>query len=75
MEFGAALQEVMGGESVRRVGWHGKDQYVFLLRADGRVALGMRVLDCLAVRTVDGCIQPGWVASQVEMLAHDWEVV
>lgn len=25
--------------------------------------------------TADGCMQPGWLASQADMLAEDWQIV
>ena len=30
---------------------------------------------CLAMRTADGLLQPGWLASQTDMLAEDWAVL
>jgi hypothetical protein len=29
----------------------------------------------MVMRTADGVWQPGWLASQADMLANDWEVV
>lgn len=32
------------------------------------------VLPCLTMRTADGKILMGWLASQTDMLANDWEL-
>lgn len=32
----------------------------------------MRVCDMLVLRTAQGDLQPGWLASQSDMLAEDW---
>lgn len=28
--------------------------------------------DCIGMKTADGAMQPGWLASQADMLANDW---
>jgi len=33
------------------------------------------VLPCITMKTADGQILMGWLASQTDMLAEDWEVV
>ena len=33
------------------------------------------VLPCMTMKTADNKILMGWLASQTDMLAHDWEVV
>lgn len=30
---------------------------------------------CIAMYTADGKLQPGWLASQMDMLATDWEIL
>jgi hypothetical protein len=36
---------------------------------------GYDMQDCIGMKTADGVMQPGWLASQADMLADDWEVV
>ena len=31
--------------------------------------------DCIGMKTADDKMQPGWLASQADMLAEDWIVV
>ena len=33
------------------------------------------VLPCITMKTADGSILMGWLASQTDMLADDWEIV
>lgn len=33
------------------------------------------VLPCITMKTADGSILMGWLASQTDMLAEDWEVL
>lgn len=33
------------------------------------------VQDCIGMKTSVGTIQPGWVASQADLLAEDWEIL
>ena len=30
---------------------------------------------CVGMRTAQGVMQPGWLASQADMLSEDWELV
>lgn len=32
-------------------------------------------LPCIGMRTADGAVLHGWLASQTDMLAEDWEIV
>ena len=86
MSFGHAIMCMKMGHRVARCGWNGKGQYVFLAddvafhtnadisefygSADGVYAAPMLVL-----RTAQGNLQPGWLASQSDMLAEDWMIV
>ena len=84
--FGTALQEAKEGKRISRKGWNGKGQYVFI--ADGvefhteadisefhGSADGVYVAPMLVLRTAQGNLQPGWLASQSDMLAEDWYIV
>ena len=82
MDFGKAIALIKSGGRARRAGWNGKGQYVELASAisyktaDGTVvnvehdAIGNKAL---AFCGTSG-IQLGWLASQANMLAEDWEV-
>lgn len=86
MTFGDAIYAMKMGERVRRHGWNGKSQYVFLaddveFHTDADIsefsgnADGVRVFPMYVLRTENGDMQPGWLASQRDMMENDWEVV
>ena len=84
MTFGDALEAVKQGHRAARRGWNGKGMYIFLGQevefhtmadlyefADQNV----EVNDLLILRTAQGTLQPGWLASRSDMLAEDWYIV
>lgn len=84
MTFGDALEAMKKGERVARKGWNGKDMYVFLAReadfvTDADISafdqLEVEVCDMLIMKTAQDTFQPGWLASQADMLADDWYIV
>lgn len=86
MTFGDALEAMKQGKRVARKGWNGKNMYVFLATdvefntmADISEfygsADGVEVLPMCVLRTAQGNMQPGWLASQADMLAEDWYIV
>lgn len=84
MTFGQALEAVKHGLRVARKGWNGKGMYVFLakdpeFRTDADISEfekhGVEVSDLLVLRTAQGTLQPGWLATQSDMLAEDWLIV
>ena len=84
MSFGLALEAAKKGFRIARHGWNGKGMYVFLAdEMDFHTYAdlsefeesGVMVLGCLCMRTADGSICPGWLASQTDMLADDWCIV
>lgn len=89
MNFGQALEKLKEGKKVARKGWNGKDMWLCLMPAvhvksgavnsRTRKFLGDGVgLDCqsyIVMCTAQQKWQPGWLASQADMLAEDWEVV
>lgn len=86
MSFSLALEKVKMGCRIARTGWSGKGQYVFLaddVEFDTQADLsefqgsvdGVAVLPMLVFRTAAGNLQPGWLASQADMLAEDWVIV
>jgi len=86
MNFGLALEAAKMGHRIARHGWNGKGQYVFLAdevefhtNAEISEFVGsadiVYVADMLVLRTAQGNMQPGWLASQADMLAEDWYIV
>lgn len=64
--YARAHDLVLRGHAIKRNGWNGAGQYVFVLpQQDG-------LEPCLALRNAQGKIQPGWVPSQGDMFAQDW---
>ena len=86
MNFGLAIEAVKMGHRIARHGWNGKGMYVFLAddvefntAADisefEGAADGVYVAEVLVLRTAQGNMQVGWLASQADMLADDWYIV
>lgn len=83
MNFGEAICAVKAGKRIQREGWNGKKQYVELAtcisykNAHGEVinaehnAIGNMALAFVGTSGV----QLGWLASQADMLANDWNIV
>lgn len=82
MNFGQAIEKLKAGKTVARMGWNGKDQYVYMITGEG-LSKGLkygygeyegepRFTDVLAIKTTANQIQTGWLASQSDMLATDW---
>ena len=84
MNFGLALEAAKVGYRIARKGWNGSRMYVFLAKEpdfntpqdisefeDTAVA----VPDCLGLRTAQGELQLGWLASQADLLAEDWYIL
>jgi hypothetical protein len=69
LDFGDALRAMKTGSRVRREGWNGRGMYVWM-----RPAIGDDE-PYLAMHTAQGVTQPGWLASQADMLAEDWVIV
>lgn len=83
MTFGQAIEAAKNGKRISRAGWNGKSQYVELatgigyVGADGKTvnaehaAIGNKALAFVGTSGV----QMGWLASQADMLAEDWQIV
>lgn len=91
LNFGQALEALKTGRRVSRAGWNGKGMYLWELAAttvpldwikEPRLkaiaeANGGKV-ECLAsirMLTADGKVLTGWLASQSDMFAQDWEIL
>ena len=85
MNFGQALEALKQGKMVARNGWNGKDQFVFLIKGTdlqktlkygyGEYINEPQIVSALAIKTTSNQIQIGWLASQTDMLAEDWNLV
>ena len=83
MSFGLAIEAMKKGKKVARRGWNGKNQHIELatrisyMTSDGvfvnveHEAIGNKAIAFCGTSGV----QMGWLASQADMLADDWEVV
>ena len=81
--FGEALEAMKAGKKCRRAGWNGKNQHIELatrisyMTAGGvymnveHEAIGNKAIAFVGTSGV----QMGWLASQADMLAEDWEIV
>ena len=86
--FGEALEAAKRGSKITRDGWNGKGMFVYYQEGSNipRDAARNPVLaawpeESIAIRphldmkTAQGDIQIGWLASQSDMLAEDWRVI
>lgn len=83
MNFGQAIEALIEGKRVKRAGWNGKNQYVELATSISYKNANGEIINCeheaignkaLAFIGTSG-VQMGWLASQADMLAEDWEIV
>jgi len=82
VNFGEAIEALKAGKRVQRSGWNGKGMWIVLLRPgtgplDSEYATDppLPIDPCLAMRTAPGTLQPGWLASQADILSEDWSVL
>ena len=83
MSFGLAIEAMKKGKKVARRGWNGKNQHIELAtRISYITAEGVFVNvehEAIGNKAIAFCgtsgVQMGWLASQADMLADDWEVV
>ena len=91
MTFGMAVEAMKRGAKVARRGWNGNEMYIWVMpgsaikncpnisdphlaeidKAEGEI----RFLGSIRMRTATGDVLTGWLASQTDMLAEDWEIV
>lgn len=84
MSFGLAIEAAKMGRKIARAGWNGKGMYVFLVsevefctQADISEFddQDVGVSDLLVLRTAQRTFQPGWLATQSDILADDWYIL
>lgn len=83
MTFGKAVEAMKDGMRVSRRGWNGKGQYIELAQGISYQNARGETINChhenignkaVAFVGTSG-VQMGWLASQADMLADDWEIV
>ncbi len=87
MNFGLAIESLKQGKKVCRSGWNGRDMWLILVPSSPniRVVAGTPysnagITESVTINahidmfTATGEIQPGWLASQTDILAEDWEI-
>lgn len=83
--FSEALVYLKSGEKVARKGWNGNDMFLFLADNIGfhtdadlscvRHLEGELALPAIVLKTADNQFCVGWLASQTDLLAEDWQIV
>lgn len=86
MNFGDAVAALKRGERVMRSGWNGKGMYLFLVPGSVFAVNREPLLSMLGegtrveyhahidMKTAQGYVVP-WLASQVDILSEDWEII
>jgi hypothetical protein len=97
LDFGKAIDALKDGRRVSRLGWNGRNMFVFLSKGSvdaDSVFAGSSMIDnvriglfergdrdtitrmpSLSMISASGNIVVGWLASQTDMLAEDWQVL
>lgn len=83
MDFGEVIKLLKEGKKVARAGWNGKNQYIELATCISYKNVAGEIVNCeheaignkaIAFVGTSG-IQMGWLASQADILAEDWNTV
>lgn len=88
-DFGMALEALKRGKAVARKGWNGKGMFITLQNGSEVEGNNMRnepakkyYGDCKAkicphidMKAADGSYVVGWLASQTDLLAEDWDII
>lgn len=91
LAFGDAVEALKQGKRVTRPSWNGKGMYLWLLPAATVPGEWCKephlkqlaeenggTVECLGsirMRTADQKVLTGWLASQTDMLAEDWQIL
>ena len=85
MDFGEAIKALKEGKKVARKGWNGKGMFLYLINGSefqnalkygyGEYECEPTITSSIAMKTAQNTIVIGWLASQTDMLAEDWEIV
>lgn len=90
MDFGQAIAALKQGKKVTRKGWNGKGMFLWLMQETTVKAEWCRepvlkklaednggeipCLGTIRMFTAQKSVLTGWLASQSDMLAEDWEI-
>lgn len=82
MNIGQAVEAMKAGRMVRRSGWNGKGMHLYIeehfsavIRHPRNAPVERTYEPCIVMFTAQGKHQPGWLASQADLLAEDWQIV
>lgn len=85
LSFSLALEALKQGKQVRRHGWNGKDQFVYMVPADkvqSSIGYGFgeyigepTFASTLVLRNAQNMLVLGWVPSSGDLFADDWGIV
>jgi len=87
MNIGQAVEALKRGNKVQRSNWNGENMWLIFvpsspdLLLDASIPYGRAGLDYVTIDahidmyTAQGTMQPGWLASQADLLAEDWGIV
>lgn len=88
LDFGWALLQLKTGSKVCRSGWNGKGMWLIYVPGSPNIKpvagtpyskAGIEnevtINPHIDMMTATGEMQPGWLASQTDMLAEDWQIV
>ena len=74
MNFGQAIEAMREGKRVARNGWNGKGMWIYIVKDFFVEGSKQKFSPAIVMKTAGGDHQPGWLASQPDMLANDWSV-
>ena len=81
LSFGAAINALKSGNKVARKGWNDKGMYLILAEEGSFYKVGQETgaevgtEPFIVMFTAQQLFQPGWLASQADILAEDWTLV
>lgn len=85
MNIGTAIKNLRAGAKVARAGWNGKGMFLLYVPGSTVARAGppysnagltsVTIDPHIDMFTANGTMQPGWLASQADLLADDWEVI
>mgnify|MGYP003633889142 CR=1 FL=1 len=70
MDFSEALLKIKSGERLKREGWNGKNQYIFLYDIGKQDPFWSSYI----VIMNEQAVKVPWLASQGDLLAEDWVI-
>jgi hypothetical protein len=87
MTFGLAIETMKKGFKVAREGWNGKGMFIYVQEGSiitkdkarngilAEIEGDIKINNHIDMKSADGSIVIGWLASQSDMLSEDWFIV